>query len=311
MKIISLIVPCYNEESNIGIFIEKAYMFFCTHSNYKFQIVAINDGSKDKTLEILEAFQGTYHFIKIIDFSRNFGKEAALSAGLKYADGDAVVPIDADLQHPLESINQMIKLWEEGYDVVLAKRSDRKTDHVLQRITAQAFYKANNKIAEIEIPADVGDFRLMDRKVVNALNSLPENRRFMKGLFAWVGFKTATIEYDVAPRLYGQSKFNTWKLWNFALEGITSFSTAPLKISTYAGIFIAASSFVYAIYLIIKTLFFGTDLAGYPSIMVAILFMGGVQLISVGILGEYIGRTYIESKNRPPYIIRNITKVPE
>lgn len=307
MKTISLVVPCYNEEENIQYFMDEVNNKLITNQKkYNFQVVAVNDGSKDQTLNKLLQIQQKYSFLKVIDLSRNFGKEAALSAGLKYSDGDAVVPIDADLQHPLEAIDRMILLWEEGYDVVLAKRTDRKTDHALQKITAQGFYKAHNAISDIDIPADVGDFRLMDKKVVDALNQLPENRRFMKGLFAWVGFKTTTIDYEVSSRLYGESKFNTWKLWNFALEGITSFSIAPLKIWTYIGMCISSLSFIYAIYLIVKTLFFGADLAGYPSLMVAILFIGGIQLISVGILGEYIGRIYIESKKRPPYIIKKI-----
>jgi glycosyltransferase involved in cell wall biosynthesis len=189
---------------------------------------------------------------------------------------------------------------------VLAKRTDRNTDKTIQKITAQLFYKAHNAISDIEIPADVGDFRLMDKKVVDALNELTENRRFMKGLFAWVGFKTTLIEYEVQPRIYGNTKFDTWKLWNFALEGITSFSTAPLKVWTYIGAFIASFSLIFAMYLIIRTIIFGSDLAGYPSIMVSVLFIGGVQLISIGMLGEYIGRIYLESKHRPPYIVRNI-----
>lgn len=307
MKTISLIVPCYNEKENIQYFMDEVNNKLITNQKkYTFQVVAVNDGSTDGTLEKLIQIQQKYSFLKVIDLSRNFGKEAALSAGLKYSDGDAVVPIDADLQHPLEAIDRMILLWEEGYDVVLAKRTDRKTDHALQKFTAQSFYKAHNAISDIDIPADVGDFRLMDKKVVDALNQLPENRRFMKGLFAWVGFKTTTIDYEVNSRLYGESKFNTWKLWNFALEGITSFSIAPLKIWTYIGMFISSLSFMYAIFLIFKTLFFGADLAGYPSLMVAILFIGGIQLISIGILGEYIGRIYIESKKRPPYIIKKI-----
>lgn len=305
MKTLSLIVPCYNEQESIELFIKTVNDIFITKdAKYHLEIIAVNDGSTDLTLLKLMQLQKIYPFIKIVDFSRNFGKESALSAGLSYATGDAIVPIDADLQHPPHLVLDMLSLWEEGYEVVMAKRVNRKTDSTLQRITAQFFYKIHNKISDIEIPADVGDFRLMDRKVVDALNTLTENRRFMKGLFAWVGFKTTTISYDVAPRLLGTSKFKTWQLWNFALEGITSFSTAPLKIWTYTGVFIAGISLLYALYIVIKTLFFGSDVAGYPSTMIAILFMGGIQLISIGTLGEYIGRTYVESKNRPSYIVR-------
>jgi glycosyltransferase involved in cell wall biosynthesis len=312
MKTLSLIVPCYNEQESIELFIKTVNDIFITNdAKYHLELIAVNDGSKDLTLLKLIQLQKIYPFIKIVDFSRNFGKESALSAGLSYATGDAVVPIDADLQHPPHLILEMLSLWEEGYEVVLAKRTDRKTDSTLQRITAQFFYKIHNKISDIEIPADVGDFRLMDAKVVDALNTLTENRRFMKGLFAWVGFKTTTISYDVAPRLHGTSKFKTWQLWNFALEGITSFSTAPLKVWTYTGVFIAGISLLYALYIIIKTLFFGSDLAGYPSIMISILFMGGIQLISIGTLGEYIGRIYVESKNRPSYIVRKFYTMQE
>lgn len=275
-------------------------------SHYKVEVVAVNDGSRDATLETLLSLRKTYPYLKVIDFSRNFGKEAALSAGLKYCTCDAAVPIDADLQHPLSAVFEMIKLWEQGFEVVLAKRTDRKTDGFLQKLTAKLFYKVHNKMSDIEIPPDVGDFRLMDKKVINVLNELNENKRFMKGLFAWVGFNSTVINYEVLPRQRGSSKFNTWKLWNFALEGITSFSTAPLKIWTYIGALISLVSLIYAIYLIIKTTLFGSDLAGYPSIMVSVLFMGGIQLIGIGVLGEYIGRIYIESKNRPPYVVRAV-----
>lgn len=305
MKTLSLIVPCYNEQESIELFIQTLNDIFMTaDAKYRLEVIAINDGSQDATLLKLIGLQKIYPFLKIVDFSRNFGKESALSAGLQYATGDAVVPIDADLQHPPHLILDMLSLWEEGYEVVLAKRTSRETDSPLQRVTAQFFYKIHNKISDIEIPSDVGDFRLMDRSVVDALNTLKENRRFMKGLFAWVGFKTITISYEVAPRLHGTSKFKTWQLWNFALEGITSFSTAPLKVWTYTGVFIATLSLLYALYIIIKTMFFGSDLAGYPSILVSILFMGGIQLISIGTLGEYIGRIYVESKNRPSFIVR-------
>lgn len=307
MKTLSLVVPCYNEAQNIRPFLQEVdSLVQRLKPNYAFELIAINDGSTDATLPLLVAEQVNYPFLKIIDFSRNFGKEAALSAGLQHCSGDAIIPIDADLQHPIDVIPQMLALWEEGYEVVLAKRINRNTDTPLQKVTAQFFYKMHNKISDIHIPADVGDFRLMNKNVVDALNTLRENRRFMKGLFAWVGFKTTTITYDVAPRLHGHSKFKPWQLWNFALEGITSFSTVPLKIWTYAGVIIASLSLVYALYIIIKTLLFGPDLAGYPSIIVSILFMGGVQLISIGTLGEYIGRIYMESKQRPSYIIRAI-----
>lgn len=286
---------------------QKVYdIFVRSLPQYNIEVVAVNDGSKDNTLNAFMGLKRDYSYLKIIDLSRNFGKEAALSAGLKFASGDAVIPIDIDLQQPLESALEMIPLWELGYEVVIAKRTDRKSDGTLQKIMARMFYKVHNAISDIEIPTDVGDFRLMDRKVVDALNKMPENRRFMKGLFAWVGFKTTSINYIHGNRDTGKSKFNSWKLWNLALEGITGFSTVPLKISTYIGIFIASSALFYAIFLIIKTIFFGSSLAGYPSIMVSILFLGGVQLIGIGILGEYVGRIYMESKHRPPFIAREV-----
>lgn len=255
--------------------------------------------------KLIEA-KAVWSFIKVIDFSRNFGKEAALSAGLDHASGDAVVPIDSDLQHPPEMVIEMIQKWEEGFEVVLAKRTDRDTDRAVQRVTANYFYRLHNSISDIDIPADVGDFRLMDAKVVEAIKALPESRRFMKGLFAWVGFKTTTLEYKVAAREHGHTSFNTWKLWNFAIEGITSFSSVPLRVWTYLGFAISSLAFLYGIYLILKTLFFGIDTPGYASIMIAILFTSGVQLIGIGVLGEYMGRIFAESKRRPVYIIREI-----
>jgi glycosyltransferase involved in cell wall biosynthesis len=203
---------------------------------------------------------------------------------------------------------ELIEKWEEGAEVVLAKRVDRETDRPIQKLTANYFYKLHNKISDIDIPADVGDFRLMDRKVVEALKTLPETRRFMKGLFAWVGFRTAMVEYKVAPREHGTTSFNTWKLWNFALEGITSFSSAPLRVWTYLGCAVSAVSFFYAAYLLIKTLVFGIDTPGYASIMITVLFASGVQLIGIGVLGEYVGRIFAESKKRPVYIVRDVIK---
>lgn len=306
-KKISLISPFFNEESGVQAFFERVCLVYSEISHlYDLEIIAINDGSKDKTLDELVRIKKIYPFLIILDLSRNFGKEAALSAGLDYATGDLVVPIDSDLQHPPELIIEMITKWESGFEVVLAKRVDRSTDHALQKFSANSFYKLHNYISDIDIPADVGDYRLMDRKVVDALKALPENRRFMKGLFAWVGFRTTVVEYKVEPRLRGVTSFNTWKLWNFALEGITSFSSAPLRVWTYLGGAISLMSFLYAIYLVVKTVVFGIDTPGYASIMITILFVSGVQLIGIGVLGEYIGRVFSESKRRPVYIVREI-----
>jgi glycosyltransferase involved in cell wall biosynthesis len=306
-KTLSVISPFYNEELGVEAFFAR---LSTVHSQvadqYDLEVIAINDGSKDNTLNELIKAQPRYPFLTIVDLSRNFGKEAALSAGLDYATGDIVIPLDSDLQHPPELILEMLTQWEAGFEVVLAKRVDRDTDRAIQKFSANSFYKLHNYISDIDIPADVGDYRLMDRKVVDALKALPENRRFMKGLFAWVGFKTTTVEYKVEPRLSGVTSFNTWKLWNFALEGITSFSSAPLRVWSYLGGAISLLSFVYALYLILKTVVLGIDTPGYASLMVAILFVGGIQLIGIGVLGEYMGRIFVETKRRPVYIVREV-----
>jgi glycosyltransferase involved in cell wall biosynthesis len=307
MKKISLIVPFYNEESGVAAFFENLDTALAPmRAHYNFEIICVNDGSRDNTLEQLISCKAERQDVKILEFSRNFGKEAAITAGLDYAEGNAVIPMDSDLQHPPETIPVMIEKWEQGFDVVLAKRTDRATDGFIQEVTARAFYEVSRHISHIDIPADVGDFRLMDEKVVNALKNMRETCRFMKGIFSWVGFRTTTIEYKVNPRLCGTSSFNTWKRWNFALEGITSFSTVPLRVWTYLGGAITFLSFCYALYLIIKTAWFGVDTPGFASLMVAILALSGVQLIGIGVLGEYIGRIFMESKQRPVYIIRQI-----
>lgn len=306
-KKISIVAPFYNEEAGVLPFFERLSTALAPLvERYELEVLCVNDGSKDGTLAALKLAQQQYAFIRIIDFSRNFGKEAAITAGLDFTVGDAVIPIDSDLQHPPEVVLDMVAQWEAGYEVVLARRSDRKTDNALQKLTAHAFYKLNRYISDIEIPANVGDFRLMDRKVVEAVRSLPENCRFMKGVFAWVGFHTTVIDYKVAPREQGVSSFNTWKLWNFALEGITSFSSLPLRIWTYIGSSISFFAFLYAIYLVIKTLVFGIETPGYASLMVVILFTAGVQLIGIGVLGEYLARVFLEVKGRPTYIVREI-----
>lgn len=307
MKLISLVVPFFNEEQSIAYFFEKiANDLKPLEASYRLEIVCVNDGSKDLTLTELQRAKCQYPGIKIIDLSRNFGKEAAITAGLDYAIGDAVIPIDADLQHPPEVILELVAKWQQGFEVVLAKRIDRETDGHLHKWAASAFYNFSKKITHVEIPANVGDFRLMDRRVVDAVKSMPENTRFMKGIFAWVGFKTTAVEYKVEPRLHGQTSFNLWKLWNLALEGITSFSTIPLRVWTYLGGVVSLAAFVYAMYLFFRTIIFGVDTPGYASLMIAILFFGGVQLIGIGVLGEYVGRIYNEVKRRPTYIVRDI-----
>lgn len=304
-KLVSIIIPFYNEEDNVVATLEEIGRCV-NHDLYDWEVIAVNDGSSDATLAVLEASRPNNVSLVIVDLSRNFGKEAALSAGLEQARGAAVIPLDADLQDPPELLAEMLALWENGYDVVLAKRIDRSSDGALKRVTARAFYKVINRLSDVEIPNDVGDFRLMDRRVVNVLRSLPETRRFMKGLFAWAGFRTTTVNYTRPERTLGTTKFSGWKLWNLALEGITSFSIAPLKIWTYVGFGVALLSFLYGGFIVVKTMIFGADVPGYASLASMMLFMSGLQMMGLGVLGEYVGRTYLESKNRPPYIIRSV-----
>lgn len=300
---ISLVVPVYNEEEAIPIFYEEVRKADFLQK-YLIEIIFINDGSKDNTEHIINSLSNNDDLVKALSFTRNFGKEPALFAGLEYASGDAVIPIDVDLQDPIEVIPELIKKWEEGYDVVLAKRIDRSSDTALKRKSAELFYKLHNKISKPKIEENVGDFRLMSREVVENIKQLPERNLFMKGILSWVGGNTAIVEYTRAERSAGETKFNGWKLWNLALEGITSFSTAPLRIWTYVGGLVAGLTFIYGAYMLIDKLFFGNPVPGYPSLLVSILFLGGIQLIGIGVLGEYIGRIYIETKQRPKFILK-------
>ncbi|MDO1585586.1 glycosyltransferase family 2 protein [Rhizobium oryzicola] len=303
--LITILVPVYNEEEAVEIFLQEVRQHL-PMLNLNYEFLFINDGSSDKTLTALLELRQQHNDLRIIDLSRNFGKEAAMTAGLQNAKGDAVIIMDVDLQEPPELIGQMIARWREGYDVVYGRRVRRDSDSSLKRLTASGFYTWFNRIADFKIPDDVGDFRLMDRAVVNALNALPERVRFMKGLFAWVGFRTYAIDFERRERQAGSSKFNYWRLWNFALDGITSFSTIPLRIWTYFGLGIAALAFIYGAFIIGRTLLFGVSVPGYASILTAILFLGGVQLIGLGVLGEYLGRVYMEVKQRPVYLASRI-----
>ncbi|WP_333896573.1 glycosyltransferase family 2 protein [Mixta calida] len=298
---ISLVVPVFNEEDAIPIFYQAVRKEL---PEYEVEIVFINDGSKDGTESIINALAVSDPLVKPLSFTRNFGKEPALFAGLEHATGDAVIPIDVDLQDPIEVIPQLIAKWQEGADVVLAKRTDRSTDGHLKRKTAEWFYRLHNKISSPKIEENVGDFRLMSRETVEHIKLLPERNLFMKGILSWVGGRVDVVEYTRAERVAGTTKFNGWKLWNLALEGITSFSTFPLRIWTYIGLAVAALSFLYGAWMIVDKIIWGNPVRGYPSIMVSILFLGGVQLIGIGVLGEYIGRIYIETKNRPKYILK-------
>lgn len=306
--LLSIVTPFYNEEEAIPSYFERVVSILETRlPEYDFEIVCIDDGSRDNTLSILTEIAARDPRVRVVELARNFGKEAALTAGLTVARGDAVIPIDADLQDPPDIIPEMVRLWaEEGYDVVEAKRADRSADTFTKRFSAEAFYKLHNAISHHPIPENTGDFRLMSRQVMDVVNALPERQRFMKGIFAWVGFRRTSVEFTREPRVAGSTKWNKWRLWNLALEGITSFSTWPLRVWTYIGACIAGLAFLYGLVLIVGTLIGGRDVPGYASLMSAILFMGGVQLIGIGILGEYLGRTYIETKQRPVFIIRRI-----
>ncbi|HHO9847702.1 TPA: glycosyltransferase family 2 protein [Escherichia coli] len=300
---ISLVVPVFNEEATIPIFY-KTVREFEGLKKYEVEIVFINDGSKDSTESIINAMAASDPLVIPISFTRNFGKEPALFAGLENATGEAIIPIDVDLQDPIEVIPHLIDKWLNGADMVLAKRSDRSTDSRLKRKSAEWFYKLHNKISNPKIEENVGDFRLMSREVVENIKLLPERNLFMKGVLSWVGGKIDIVEYARAERVAGNSKFNGWKLWNLALEGITSFSTFPLRIWTYIGLAVASISFLYGAWMIFDTIAFGNAVRGYPSLLVSILFLGGVQLIGIGVLGEYIGRIYTETKKRPRYIVK-------
>lgn len=301
--LLSLAVPFYNEEEVIPLFFTEVIGALERIPNLQFEIVCVNDGSRDNTLAQLVWHASQDSRVRVVDLTRNFGKEAALSAAIDESRGDVIVPFDADLQDPPHVISTLVEKWREGYDVVLARRNNRDADSALKRWTALMFYRLHNRLSEVKIPENVGDFRLMSRQVADALKCLPETRRFMKGLFAWVGYKTAVVDYTREVRAAGTTKFSGWKLWNFALEGFTSFSTLPLRVWTYAGSLVAMLSIGHALWLTIRTLIFGVDLPGYASLATAVLFLGGIQLIGIGVLGEYVGRIYFESKKRPVYLI--------
>jgi glycosyltransferase involved in cell wall biosynthesis len=304
MKLVSIVVPFHNEAAGAGRFFGELLPVLAQLPAYRFEIICVDDGSTDSTLEQLVAQHERDARVRGLELSRNFGKEAALTAGIDAARGEAMIAMDADLQDPPALIARLIEEWARGADVVLARRTDRSTDSFLKRSTAQLFYRLHNRLSSVQIPENVGDFRLLDRRAVDALKTLPERQRFMKGLFAWIGFRTATVDYARGARAAGTSKFSGWRLWNFALEGFTSFSTAPLRIWTYIGALGAALTFLYAVFIIVRVLMLGIDVPGYASLLVAVLFIGSLQLLSVGLLGEYIGRVYLESKQRPVYVVR-------
>ncbi len=305
-KTVSLIIPVLNEEDNVAAFMAEIAKHLGCISGYRFEYIFVDDGSTDNTLATLGDFVASGLPVRIIELSRNFGKEAALSAGIDHADGDAIIPIDVDLQDPPHVIPEMIAKWEDGWEVVLAVRSDRSSDSLAKSQSARIFYWIHNRFSSPGIPANCGDFRLMDKVVVAALRRLPENQRFMKGLFAWVGFRTTSISYVREPRSAGQSKFNFSKLLDFAIQGLTSFSLAPLRLWHVFGLAASVLALVFAAFIVVRVLVYGIDVPGYASLMVVVLFLGGMQLIGIGVLGEYLGRSYFETKRRPVYIIRKI-----
>ncbi len=302
---ITIVAPCFNEAETVDLFVETIAKTL-SGADFDYDLLFIDDGSRDATRDRLTAIAQEESNVRMIALSRNFGKESALTAGLDAANGDAVVVIDVDLQDPPELILDFVRKWREGYDIVYAAREDRTSDTTAKRATAGGFYRLFNKISSTQIPENAGDYRLMDRRVVETVKLLPERSRFMKGLFAWVGFKSIGVPYVRPARVAGETKFNFWKLWNFALDGIIGFSTAPLRIWMYIGAVIAVLSALYATYIVAETLIFGRDTPGYPSLMVSILFFGSVQMVSVGVLGEYIARLFAEVKQRPIYVIDEV-----
>ena len=303
--LISIVAPCYNEAETVDLFVDTIFKIVADE-DFKVELIFVDDGSVDETREKLSALADQRPEIKVVIFSRNFGKEPAMTAGLDHASGDAVVVMDVDLQDPPELILDFVEKWREGFDVVYGMREDRASDSAAKRITANGFYHLFNKISGLKIPENAGDFRLIDRRVVETIKQLPERSRFMKGLFAWVGYDSVGVPYARPERSAGETKFSFWRLWNFAVDGFVSFSTAPLRVWSYIGAVVAFLSVVYASLIVLRTLVTGVDVPGYASLLVFILFFGSVQLISVGVLGEYISRLFVEVKQRPLYIVDEV-----
>ncbi|RLJ37139.1 glycosyltransferase family 2 protein [Acidovorax sp. 106] len=306
-KLISIVVPAYNEELVLPIFHSRIDSIIKPIEKYDWEIVFVNDGSRDSTQNIIDNIQSCDQRISSVNLSRNFGKEIAMTAGLEHARGDAIIVIDADLQDPPELIVDFISAWENGFDIAYARRTHRDGETWLKKYTAAQFYKLMGKISNIHIPADTGDYRIMSRRTVDAILQLREHHRFMKGIFSWVGYPSKAIDYRREARAAGETKFNYWKLWNFAIEGITSFTILPLKIATYLGVLVSLLAFCAGIWTVLKTIAWGEPVAGYPTLIVTMLFLGGIQLLFIGILGEYIGRIFNETKNRPLYFVQSYT----
>lgn len=303
MKKITVIIPAYNEEESLPLLYERMKTLMNKMDNYEFEILFVNDGSKDKTIEIIKKLREEDNRISYVDFSRNFGKEIAMIAGLDYATGDCVIFMDADLQDPPELIPELVKYWGEGYDDVYAKRRSRKGETWLKKFTSKMYYKVLQKTTRIEIQRDTGDFRLLDRRCVNALKKLRESQRNTKSMFSWIGYKKKEVLYDRDPRIAGSTKWNYIKLIDLAIDGITSFTTSPLRISTYIAIPTFLALFIYFIYVIAKCFIVNTAIQAYQAIILLILFFSGVQILLFGIVGEYLGRIFNETKNRPLYLV--------
>lgn len=306
MKKVSILIPCYNEQDSLPILYKELcrIMSMPESLSYEWEVLFVNDGSKDRTLEIIKSLRESDKRICYVDLSRNFGKEKAMLAGFDYVTGDCMIIMDADLQDPPSLIPEMLKFWEEGYDDIYAKRSTRGKESFLRKQFSLLFYKILQKTTKIEILQNVGDFRLLDRSCINALKQIRESERYTKGMFCWIGFRKKEILFDRGDRVAGQSAWNFWSLFALAIEGITSFSTAPLRISSVTGATVSIGAFLYMIYILLKTLIFGDPVQGFPTLITVILFLGGLQLLSIGILGEYIARIFNETKQRPTYIAR-------
>jgi glycosyltransferase involved in cell wall biosynthesis len=301
--VVSLVVPCYNEAVGLASFWARASDALDA-LGAPAEAVFVDDGSRDSTFAVLAALAARDPRVRVLSLSRNFGKEIALAAGLDHARGDAVVPIDADLQHPPELLGELVARWREGNDVVIALRRDRATDGIGRRIASDLFHRLFSRVSATPVPRGAGDFRLLARPVVDALKRMPERTRYMKGMYAWVGFRTATVGYDVEERAAGRSRYGLLKLWRLAIDGIVSFSALPLRLSSFLGALFALVALAYGAWLVVRTLLHGIDVPGYASLMVVVLFLGGVQLLSLGVIGEYLGRVYDEVKARPLYVVR-------
>lgn len=302
---LSVVVPAFNEEATLEALFQRI-VAAAEQTTSDYEVVVVNDGSTDHTLPMLTMAHLANPRIKIVNLSRNFGKEAALTAGLNYATGDVAIPLDADLQHPPELIPRMVAKWREGYDMVVAVRAQRTGESVVKRWAAAMFYRVMERLSDVPFPADAGDFRLLDRRVVEALKLLPERTRFMKGLFAWVGFRQASIAFEPPARGVGSSKWGYIKLWNFALDGLFSSTTLPLRVWTYIGLGLAVAALTYMLLIVLQALIYGVDVPGYPSLAAMLLFFSGMNMIGLGILGEYVGRVFIEAKCRPSFLVRDL-----